>query len=118
MLKFLFLIVIVISSSVFIYAQEKPQAYKIFEYEKISNNLFSKKIKSFCNEVDKTSWVGWILNFGTPKEIAARERQILDTRLCTKEFPSPRIIFVKIDNKNKSQTELWIVPPGEKPPTP
>ncbi len=116
MLKTSFLILIVMSSVAFAQPQEKKEAYKFFEYEEISNELLKEKIQSFCDEVDKTSLIGWIINYGTPKEIASREKQIQNTRICTKEFPSPRIMFLRIEEKNKSKTEFWIVPPGEEPP--
>jgi len=116
MRRFLFLILLVMSAAAFAQAQEKKDAYEFFEYEKISHNLLKEKISSFCDEVDKTSYVGWFINYGTSKEIAKREKQILDTRVCTKEFPSPRIRFLRVEENNKSKTEFWIVPPGEEPP--
>ena len=116
--RVLFLILVVMSSAGFAQTQEKKDAHKFFEYEKISNRLLKEKIKSFCDEVDKTGWIGWFINYGTPKEIESREKQILATRVCTQEFPSPRVTFLRIEDKNKAKTEFWLIPPGEKPPIP
>jgi hypothetical protein len=118
MLKVLFLILIAMSSVTFAQAQQTDKPYKFFEYEKISKGLLKEKIESLCIEIDKTSWVGWIINYGTPKQLAGREKQIKETNLCRQEFPSPRIIFVRVEDENKSKTEFWLVPPGEKPPIP
>jgi len=116
--RVLFLISVAMSAVGFAQTQEKKDAHKFFEYEKISNRLLKEKIKSFCDEVGKTDWIGWFINYGTPKEIESREKQILATRVCTQEFPSPRVTFLRIEDKNKAKTEFWLIPPGEKPPIP
>lgn len=116
MLRILFLILVAMCSIALAQTQEKKDSYKFFEYERISDNLLKEKIQFFCNEVDKTSWVGWIINYGIPKEVSSREKQLRDTGMCTKEFPSPRVIFLRIEDKNKSKTEFWIVPPDKQPP--
>jgi hypothetical protein len=119
MIRILFLLLFLISLSVSAQTQEKKVAYKFFEYEKISDKLLGEKTQSFCAEINKTDWVGFIINYGSPDEIKKREKQIVknfENYDCRKEFPAPRMTFLRIENENKSKTELWIVPPGEKPP--
>lgn len=114
--RVLFLILAVIISVSFVQAQEKQDAYKFFEYEKISDKLLKEKLDSFCREIDKTGWVGWIFNYGTQDEIKKREKQILKNYDCRQEFPDPRITFERKKVKDKSKTVFWIVPPGKEPP--
>ncbi len=119
MLKVLFLILVVMSSAIFAQAQENKQAYKFFEYEKISDKLLNEKLESFCSEINNTSWVGWIITYGSQNEITKSEEQVRTnlrkTLSCRKEFPSPRIIYTDFGNDNKSKIFLWIAPPGKTP---
>lgn len=116
MLKILFLILVVLSSVTFGQTQKITKSYKFFEYGKISSKLLKEKIDAFCGEVDKASWIGWVINYSSTKGIISREKQIRDTKMCKQEFPEPRITFLRIEDVNKSKTEFWIVPPGEEPP--
>lgn len=113
-----FLLLILFSSTVFTQTEVKKDAYKFFEYQKISNKLLSEKINSLCSESIKTKWIGFIINYGTPREITARNWQIKKNYSCRQEFPEPRIIFFDGGKNGKSRTEFWIVPPGAKPPIP
>jgi hypothetical protein len=95
-----------------------PTAYKFFEYEKISNDLLKSKIHSLCDESIRTEWIGQIINYGNPRQIAVRVKQIKENYNCRQEFPAPRIVFVIGGKNNKSKTEFWIVPPSGTVPTP
>ena len=119
MIRVLFLLLIVMSSAAFAQTQENKEAYRFFEYEEISDKLLAEKSQAFCAEINKTGWVGWIMNYGTLEEIKNREKQILksfENYDCRKEFPSPRMTFVRIEKKDESKTVFWIVPPGKEPP--
>lgn len=116
MRRVLFFILVLMTSTVFAQTSQREDAYKVFEYKAISNKLLGEKIISFCDEVDRTRWIGWIINYGTIKTINRREKQIKSTRVCVKEFPSPRIQFLRIEKEDNSRTEFWVVPSGEEPP--
>ena len=122
MFKILFLLLIFTSSVVFAQTQEeKKEPLKFFEYTKISDKLLVEKTQAFCAEINKTGWVGWIINTGYTEEINKREKQIRKSQKnydCGKEFPEPRISFVRVVKKGVAKTVFWIVPPGENPPTP
>ena len=118
MWRILFLILALMCSTAFAQTSEKKDAYKFFEYENISNKLLEEKLQSLCQESDKTFWIGWIINFGTDEEILNREKAI--RKIYSETFRSAchdsRIMFLRIEDKDKSKTEFWIVPPGEEPP--
>ena len=116
MIRISFLILVLFSSVTFAQTQEKEDHYKFFEYEKISDKLLKDKIQDFCKESIKTEWIGWVVNYGNSKRIANRNKQIIKNYTCRQEFPEPRIIYVNIEDKDKSKTEFWIVSPGLKPP--
>jgi hypothetical protein len=119
MIRVLFLILVVMISSVFAQTQEQKEYYKFFEYKKISVKLLRERTQSFCAEINKTGLVGWIVNYGMPEEISKREKQIMkasENYDCGKEFPSPRITFVKGGEKSKSRTVFWLVSPEKEPP--
>jgi hypothetical protein len=117
MFRILFLFLAVMFSVSIAQAQDKQEAYKVFEFEKISSQLLKEKIKMLCAESDKTRWIGWIINYGTPDEITERETQLGDSYSeVSRDCHDSRIIFLRGGNKGKSRTEFWIVPPGKEPP--
>lgn len=118
MIRVLFFLA-VLSSIAFAQTKENEAAYKFFEYEKISDKLLEEKTQAFCAEINKTSLVGWIINYGTSVEIEKREKRIIkafENYECRKEFPSPRTTFFREEIENTSKTVFWIVPPGKEPP--
>ena len=118
MLKVLFLILLVMSSVAFAHTQEKQQAYKFFEFENVSKSLLKEKWNEFYNQlkVDKSSQ-GYIINYGKPKEVAKREKQIREL-INFREYDAPRITFVRGENVNKLKSVFWIVPAGAEMPKP
>lgn len=75
MLKILFLILFVMSSIAFAQTQEKKEAYRFFGFEKISDDLLKEKFEQFYSEVKKDAVSqGFIINYGSAKEIAKREK--------------------------------------------
>jgi hypothetical protein len=118
MFRVLFLILFAMSSCAFAQTQEKKEAYKFFEYEQIGRKLLEEKIQSFCTEIDKTGWVGQIINYGTPNEIEKREDQLKAgfSAVFPQSCHDTRIIFIRGGEEEKSKTRFWIVPPGENAP--
>lgn len=116
MLKVLFLILIVMSFAAFGQKQEKSEAYKFFESGRISNRLLKEKTEDFFQVIKKESGIqGLIVNYGSRKEIAKREKQIRESI----NFRDPdvwRIAFFTGENRNPPKTVFWIVPAGAKFP--
>ena len=118
MLKTLFLILFVLSSIAFAQTQENKEAYKFFEFEKISDSLLKEKFTEFFNEVKKDDVSqGYIINYGTAKEIAKRENKIRNL-IDFRDGDPPRLTFVQGGNSNKPKTIFWIVPESAEPPKP
>ena len=116
--RVLFLSLILFSSVVFVQAQEKPEAYKFFECGRISSKLLKEKYDEFYKKLKKDrDSQGYIINYGTAKEVAKREMQIRDSMTFI-DHDAPRIIFVRGGNKSKLKTVFWIVPKDSEPPTP
>ena len=60
---------------------------------------------------------GYIINYGTDKEITKRENQIRES-IDFRKYDSYRLTFVRGGNNGKLKTVFWIVPAGTEPPTP
>jgi hypothetical protein len=63
---------------------------------------------------------GYIINYGTDKEIAAREKIFRDA-IAFRKYDVSRITFIRggaNPNGEGIWTIVWIVPPGAEPPTP
>lgn len=95
-----------------------PTAVKFAEIERATNlqvkSLFEKFGKKLREE--RTSQ-GYIINYGTAKEIAKREKQIRES-ISLRDDDPPRITLVRGGNKEKLKSVFWIVPNGAEPPTP
>lgn len=118
MLKVLFLLLFVMNFAVLAQTQEKKEAYKFFEYEKISDVLLKEKFTEFYNELKKEDVSqGFIINYGTAKEVAKRENKIRNL-INFRDDDMPRLTFVQGGNSNKPKTIFWIVPEGAEPPKP
>jgi hypothetical protein len=61
---------------------------------------------------------GYIINYGPPKEVAAREK-LMKNHIKFRNFDPSRITFVNGGNKGEGlQTTLWVVPAGATAPAP
>jgi hypothetical protein len=114
-----FLLILVLMSFVaFAQAQEKKEAYKFFEFEKISDSLLKEKIEQYCNQLSEEGLSqGYVINYGTSKEISKRERKIRNL-IVFRNHDQSRLTFVQGGNSNKPKTIFWIVPEGAEPPKP
>jgi hypothetical protein len=106
--------IFIFSFAAFAQNQEKQTAYKFFEFGKISGKLLNEKTTEFCDKLrNDPNLQGYIINYGTDKEIAKREKRFQE-RVTV---PETRIIYARSRNQ-KQLSELWIVPAGAKMPTP
>ena len=83
MFRSLFLILIVTVSVAFAQTepntepQEFPQAIKFDEFEKATNGNVKMRMDAFFVELNNNpSAQGYIINYGTAKEVAKREKQL------------------------------------------
>jgi hypothetical protein len=116
MFRVLLLILIVMSSVAFAQIKEKPEAYKIFEFEKTSSNILKGKLAEFRTELKRVAGSqGYIINYGTDKEIVKRESQIQNSMIFG-DIDALRITLVRGGNFGKSRVVIWIVPEGAESP--
>lgn len=113
----LFILTMTISTA-FAQTEKSQESQKFFEFGKISKSLLKEKTEDFFTELWKdTKSQGYIINYGTNKEVAKREKEIRDL-IAFRNQDASRITFVRSDSKKNFLTELWIVPNGAEPPTP
>lgn len=117
MYRSLFLIVFLLSISIYAQAQQKPAAYKFFEYGKITDNELKEKLDNFYKELKKNNSQGYIIDYGTDKDVKKRQKQMKKSS-AFQGADAPKIEYVRGLNKNETKTILWIVPKGALPPTP
>lgn len=116
MWRILFLILILMCSTAFAQTEQNQEARKFFEFGKISKSLLKEKLEAFYTELKKdSSSQGYIINHGTDKEVAKREKEIRDS--INFRDDAPRLTFIRGDKK-ELLTQIWIVPKGAEPPTP
>lgn len=118
MIRILFLLLVVMSSIAFAQTEKKPEAIKFAEFAAATNDFVKKKIEAFYIELEnKPNSQGYIINYGTDKQIALREQQIRQSITFLK-YDSPRVTIVRGGFWKNIKTEFWIVPPGAENPMP
>ncbi|MGI9055040.1 MAG: hypothetical protein ACR2F2_04470 [Pyrinomonadaceae bacterium] len=116
MFKILFLILIVMGSFAIAQMEEKPQAILFDEFEKATNGNVKMRMDSFFTELSNNpASQGYIINFGTGREIAKRERQIRDS-INFRRYDATRVVIVNGGFRGVIKTEFWIVPAGAETP--
>lgn len=123
MFKYLVLILFVMSSFAFTQtndnssSDETSNATIFDEFEKLTNGGYRTRMDSFLVELqDNPSAQGYLINYGTNKDISAREK-LLRNHLSFRKFDPVRIVFVRGGFRGEVKTELWIVPYGAELPT-
>jgi hypothetical protein len=76
-------------------------------------------VDSFFIELNNNpSASGYIINYGTPREVATRERQIR-AAIAFRKYDISRITFVNGGNTGEGpRSKYWLVPAGANPPQP
>jgi len=88
-------------------------------FGKLSNDEVKARVQTFYATLanDPTAQ-GYIIIYGTPKEIAARRKQITNAITFLKLDPSRVTIVEGGDKGTGPETHFWVVPPGATPPAP
>jgi hypothetical protein len=118
MIRILFLILVVLSSVAVAQTEETPKAVKFDEFENATNGYVKMKMDYFYTELSNNpSSQGYIINYGTDREIAIRERQIR-TSIQWRKYDATRITIVRGGFRDGVKSEFWIIPPGAENPAP
>jgi hypothetical protein len=96
-----------------------PKSTEVDTFGPLSNDDVKARVQSFYTELaNNPTSQGYIITYGTPKQIAARRTQITKAITFLKLDPS-RVTFVDGGDKGTGvETHFWLVPPGATPPTP
>lgn len=122
MFRVLFLILVVIGSTVFAQTDNAVrvsinEAVKIVEFEKATDDKVKILVNDFYAELNNNgSATGYIITYGTPEEVAIREKQIRDS-IRFRKYDAIRMVFVQGGFRAVVKTELWLVPAGANPPS-
>jgi len=118
MIRVLFLILAVMSSIAVAQTEEKPKAVKYSEFETATNGYVKMIMDGFYVELGNNPQAqGYIINYGTYREIAVREKQIRNA-IDFRKFDAGRITLVRGGFWKTTKSELWVVPPGAENPQP
>jgi hypothetical protein len=124
MFRILFLVLILMSSFAAAQivdktpAEARPEAVKIIEVGKAYDGEIKAYMDGFMLKLlaDPTAQ-GYIINYGSNKEILKRERQI-KKGIAFRRYDTARITLVRGGNEKVIRTQFWIVPEGAEKPTP
>jgi hypothetical protein len=97
----------------------KPIPVEVDTFGKLSNDEVKARVQNFYTQLanDPTAQ-GYIIIYGTPREIAARRKQITNAITFLKLDPSRVTIVEGGDKGTGPETHFWMVPPGATPPAP
>ncbi len=85
-----FLLLLVLSSVCFAQSEEAPKPVKFDEFEKATNGNVKMRMDAFHTELENNPQSqGYVINYGTDREIAIRERQLQDAIAAAERGPLP-----------------------------
>lgn len=97
-----------------------PESVLVDEFGKLPNDDIRSRLDAFFTELSNNPTnQGYIINYGTDKEIAARER-LITNHIAFRNFDRSRITLVKggASADGEPRTKLWRIPPGATNPAP
>lgn len=96
----------------------QPEPRQVDEFGQLPNDEVKARVDNFYIELNNNpSAQGYIINYGTTKQIAAREKQIRDA-IKFRNYDASRITFVRGgETGGDVRTVFWVVPAGATPPT-
>ena len=98
----------------------KPEAVLVDEFGKLPNDDIRGRLDTFFTELSNNpNNQGYIINYGSDKEIAARER-LITNHIAFRNFDRSRITLVKggASADGEPRTKLYRIPPGADNPAP
>ena len=97
-----------------------PQvATQIDEFGRLVDNDVKARIDNLYIQLNNNpNATGYIINYGTPRQIRDRERQIQKAINFLGQDPGRVVIVNGGDRGNGVETTVWVVPSGAEPPTP
>jgi hypothetical protein len=100
--------------------QDKPIAVLVDEFGPLSNDDIRSRLDTFFAELSNNpNNQGYIINYGTDRQIAARER-LITNHIAFRNFDRSRITLVNggASADGQPRTKLYRIPPGADNPAP
>jgi hypothetical protein len=96
-----------------------PTSSEFDRFEAVPNDEVKARVDNFYIALNNDpSAAGYIINYGTDKEVAKREKQIRDA-IKFRNYDASRVTFVRGGDKGTGiRTVFFTVPAGATPPTP
>ncbi|MEO8648339.1 MAG: hypothetical protein ABI539_04155, partial [Acidobacteriota bacterium] len=97
----------------------KPVSIQVNEFDKMSNDDIRAQLDLFFNELSNNpNNQGYIINYGSDRDITARER-LITNHINFRRFDRSRITLVRGGDTGVGvKTKLYRIPPGADNPTP
>jgi hypothetical protein len=97
----------------------RPEAILVDEFGRLANDDIRGRLDNFFQELSNNpNNQGYIINYGTDREITARER-LITNHITFRNFDRSRITLVRGgDRGNGPETRLYRIPPGAENPNP
>jgi len=96
----------------------EPEAYILDEFGVIGGMELERRISNFYQELNRSGSQGYIINYGSSRDIAVAEKGITKVRRGGCDFDCSRITLVRGGTIRKRSTVVWIVPEGAESPKP
>ncbi len=97
--------------------ENKPQAILIDSFSYTNLEDMMARIDSFIVQMQNDSTLkGYIITKGNKSARTAAEKEIRNY-LKMRAFDMKNFVFLNVDGDKTAEIELWLVPPGAKPPT-
>ncbi|NNE99960.1 MAG: hypothetical protein HKN25_13145, partial [Pyrinomonadaceae bacterium] len=83
------------------------------EFANIPNNDVKARLDNYAADLQSNpNATGYIVNYGTARQVARREKLIRDYLVQDRGIDPSRFVFVKGGAESQIRTRLWIVPAG------
>jgi hypothetical protein len=89
-----------------------PEPVLVDEFGPLANNDVKNRLDNFFVELNNDpNSTGYIINYGSARDVARRER-LIKSHITFRSFPASRIVFVNGGVEPQIRTKLWRVPAG------
>jgi hypothetical protein len=96
----------------------KPSAIKLVELGRVSNMALGKAMESFWKTQSCHSDQVYIISYGSDREIARREKIIINKNDLRRCFDRSRTTLIRGGFGNGPRTVIWSIPLGADNPSP
>lgn len=96
----------------------KPEAYVFDKFRMTNAKAIAARVEWFYQTLNKERSQGYIINYGTNREILNAEKLIAAIPRKGCDFDCGRLTLVRGENSKKALTVLWVLPEGANAPSP